>query len=131
MSLQTSPTVVPTESSTTMLLTASLSMVPTSSNDIILQVRTELGEPEPCPIFNACEFCDNGALDCADVVTDFEENSTLKQSITKYGSSVEYECSLGKEFLQDDSSTSPTQTMTCNWNTAWEPRDTLRECVCK
>ena len=114
-----------------MLLTASLSTVPTSINDIILQVRTELGDPEPCPIFNVCEFCDNAVQDCADVETDFEENSALKQSITKYGSSVEYHCSLGKEFLHDDGTITPTQTLTCNWDTVWEPQDTLNQCICK
>ncbi len=86
-----------------------------------------------------CVYCEEAPLGggCEEIKADYAENAYLMQDIVKHGATMEYECSLGREFLMENSTwtTSPTDTLTCNWDTQWydqtEPRDYLHPCVCE
>ncbi len=78
-----------------------------------------------------CHFCDEVSGECDTKTEDYNTNAYDYQELTNYGSTVEYECSLGREFEMDDGTTQAIDTLSCNWKEEWEPRATLQTCVCK
>ncbi len=81
---------------------------------------------------NYCEEAPNGG-GCDEIRAEYEENAYTMQAITKHGAQMQYECSLGKEFLVNNVTweTVAKDNLTCHWDTEWKPRNYLHECVCK
>ena len=53
------------------------------------------------------------------------------QETHKYGTHLEYQCSLAKEFKGLGGGTVKSINMTCGWNGQWSPVSELTDCVCK
>ncbi len=102
-----------------------------SSNFLDMAVHTPLGEQEPCLIYNSCGYCQAADGTCADKKAGFEKNTTLLQNTTRFGATVDYECSLGKEFKSLGGGTQSKTSMTCQWDGTWSPTDELQDCKCE
>ena len=63
----------------------------------------------------------------------YDTNATAMQEFTNYGSSLEYRCSLGKQFRQSPQSkaTQESYNISCDWEGAWQPSSQIWDCVCK
>jgi hypothetical protein len=98
-----------------------------------LDVRYPDGEQEPCILSYQCQYCQVGSSACQETEESLIENTFDLLNVTRYGSTLRYECALGREFLLSNNpvTTSPGQEMTCDWQGNWTPTEELGECICK
>jgi len=83
-------------------------------------------------LFARCDFCNaNVAEDCEAVDENLRENQYQMQSLTQYGTELEYKCSLGKAFLIATDQVEDSYNLTCQWNQTWSASTVLPECVCE
>ncbi len=85
---------------------------------------------DPCLIHATCDYCETADGTCAAFRTTYMTNGTALQDVRKYGSKIEYECSLGKEFKSLGGGTDSSVIIQCGWNGQWSPVDTLTQCEC-
>jgi hypothetical protein len=73
------------------------------------------------------------ADDCYKAKANFSSNAFLLRNLTKYGTLIEYQCPLAKEFyLADSGTTTKSQNISCEWNSkSWSPGVVFPPCVCK
>ena len=121
-----------TKSANTLLAEIKLSNT-APSNFIDMTVTVPAADQEPCLVFTTCDYCVTADRGCANVTKEYETNATAMQEFTKYGSELEYRCSLGKEFRQSPASatTQASYNITCDWGGSWRPTSQIWDCVCK
>ena len=103
------------------------------SNFIDMTITVPAADQEPCLVFATCDYCVTEDRGCLNVTKEYDTNSTAMQEFTKYGSFLEYRCSLGKQFKQTSRSrtTQETYNITCDWSGSWQPSSQIWDCVCK
>ena len=103
------------------------------SNFIDMTITAPAADQEPCLVFATCDYCVAEEGGCANVTKVYDTNATAMQEFTNYGSSLEYRCSLGKQFRQSPQSkaTQESYNISCDWEGAWQPSSQIWDCVCK
>jgi hypothetical protein len=88
---------------------------------------------EPCLIFLTCDNCVNGDGSCDAFKSTYSSNATSVQNLTRYATSLEYNCGLGKEFVHPTitGQTIASHTISCTWERAWFPTGAMLNCTCK
>ncbi len=88
------------------------------------------GSYEPCIVYSTCTNCYSGG-ECQLAKQNFTSNVFTFRNLTKFGTLLEYQCPIAREFSVNDTSTAKSQSITCMWNQAWSPSATFPTCVCK
>lgn len=129
MSLQSFINLTNTDSSTSLLLEAQLPAAATYKLTMTLTFPS--GSYEPCLVHSTCSNCYTPD-DCQVTKTNFTMNAFDLRNLTKYGTQLEYQCPIGREFDLDSTTTTKSQNITCLWNSkSWSPGVTFPTCVCK
>ena len=97
------------------------------SNFLDMTITVPAADNEPCLVFATCDYCLAAGGGCANITKEYETNATAMQDFTKYGSFLEYRCSLGKQFKRTPraQSTQETYNITCDWNGNWQPTEQI------
>ncbi|XP_059083225.1 sushi, von Willebrand factor type A, EGF and pentraxin domain-containing protein 1-like [Tigriopus californicus] len=98
-----------------------------ADNLIVIIISSEFDAQVPCLISHTCSVCEQKA-ECSLKERQFQEDLYDQQSLTKYGTLLEYECGLGKAFKVDNVSTIPSQFIECQWNGTWSPTNQIYPC---
>ena len=88
------------------------------------------GSYEPCIVYSTCKNCYSPG-DCQLAKQNFTSNAFQYQNLTKFGTQLEYQCPIAREFYATDTTTVKSQNITCLWNQTWSPGVTFPTCVCK
>ena len=99
---------------------------------LTMTIAVPTGDPNPCLIQFTCDYCDT-TVQCDTITDNFTTNAWQFQPLTKYGTTLEYKCTLGQEFLVPllNGKTQKSINMTCAWNEQWTPNENLYNCTCK
>jgi len=88
------------------------------------------GSYEPCIVYSTCTNCYNTG-ECQSAKQNFTLNAYTFRNMTKFGTLLEYQCPIAREFYVTETSTVKNQNITCLWNQTWSPGVTFPTCVCK
>jgi hypothetical protein len=110
-----------TPSDTSLLLETTLASQSLHNNFEII-ITSNISDYEPCLIQSMCENCSLEDGSCTVHRNAFVSGPYRVSQTTQFGSSLEYRCSLGKEFrLIRGGGIVPSHNVTCDWNEMWTP----------
>lgn len=123
MTVSTPSSLTYTEIDTLLLLTVPLSTVDTD-NFVTLTIQSSNNAFPPCLLSATCDYCD----DCDTVVEVMLNEMMVIDNYTDYGTTVEYTCPLGQQFVNGTGENFKTHKVHCEWDQTWHPSTIFPQC---